>query len=188
MNRASWSRVKITKRALFDELVKVFPRYEYSTLQMCSATDDKICEYFINKLSEAKRKAFHLLQNSYELHYEDLVPKFDHLRLDIDIFSDEIKMRYTNFKKITEEFMEELMQHDLEIVRSLDVFLLQLDDTHDKLIATYKPIDVKELRRSLANIVILFKERELITNLKHVSLKRTYNRMRVEIKEKIGVD
>ncbi|MFH1364455.1 MAG: hypothetical protein ABIH52_02240, partial [Candidatus Aenigmatarchaeota archaeon] len=84
-----------------------------------------------------------------------------------------------------DEMMRELMKHDLEITESLERFLEHLDDAHDKLMASYKPIDVDKLRHELAEIVILFKEREMITSLRQASLKKTYSRMSKEIEEKI---
>lgn len=186
MNDRDWSFTTEAKRAHYTIMKRKVKYYKYSGQETAARTDEAVCDYFIKKLHEIKNKVFYLTQNSYELHKEDLTKKFDNLRLDVDIFSDEIKMRHSVFKNLNRELLGYLVEHDFHTIEAMSNFNQSLSDAHDKLMAS-KDINVKELRSELANIVILFKERELITNLKRVSLRKSYRRLSKEIEEKIGI-
>lgn len=186
MDPDSWDKAKSKMNEEYKEIVKFVRDYEYSDIPTSIRTDEKIIEFFFKKIRESKDKFFGIIQLCYELHHDSTSDNYQRLRDDVDIFSDEVKSRYCQFKNLTQVFVEKLIKHDHDIVHALDKLVSDLDIVHQKIIKDQPvSINIPELRKDIARIAILFMEREVVCNMSQVSLEKTYERLQDEIREKI---
>ncbi len=189
---ADWSKIETSMSIEVKAIRKRLRGYSYIDDSTSAATDDKFCNYIIEQIRQAKDTLFHIIQNAYELHEESLDKYFQGLRDDLDIFSDEIKIRSLEWSKnFSQEWMRRLVKHDYNLVNNMDKLNNDLRDTHSlflKVIQLYpKKTDpnqlarirklIKLLEKAIDEIVLTFKEREVICNLKPMALEKTYSQM-----------
>mgnify|MGYP001619152457 CR=1 FL=1 len=113
----------------------------------------------------------------------------------MDILSDEIQARYCSWRPLTPELVRDLIRKDLKILKGVK----KLDSDLDKLFRgileelnkspskhLWEKIStiLNKLRFNLRELVILFKEREALCNLKPISLEKTFKMIQKEIREK----
>lgn len=171
---------------------KFIPAYDYSSESRAEATDGKICKFMIEEVRKSKDYLFHIIQVAYELHEESLDKNFQGLRDDLDIFSDEIKVRNFEWSRnLSQAWIEKLIKHDYHLVQQMHKLNKELDDLYKifmKVVKLYpKKTDPKELEqvrkliklleKAVDKIVLTFKEREVICNLKPLALEKTYQQM-----------
>lgn len=171
---------------------KFIPAYDYSSESRAEATDGKICRFMIEEIRKSKDHLFHIIQVAYELHEESLDKNFQGLRDDLDIFSDEIKVRNFQWSRdLSQAWIEKLIKHDYHLVQQMHKLNKELDDLYKifmKVVKLYpKKTDPKELEqvrkliklleKVIDKIVLTFKEREVICNLKPLALEKTYQQM-----------
>ena len=172
---------------------KFIPAYDYSSESRAEATDGKICKFMIEEVRKSKDYLFHIIQVAYELHEESLDKNFQGLRDDLDIFSDEIKVRNFQWSRdLSQAWIEKLIKHDYHLVQQMHKLNKELDDLHKiflKVVKLYpKKTDPKQLEqvrkliklleKAVDKIVLTFKEREVICNLKPLALEKTYQQMK----------
>lgn len=172
---------------------KFIPAYDYSSESRAEATDGKICKFMIEEVRKSKDYLFHIIQVAYELHEESLDKNFQGLRDDLDIFSDEIKVRNFQWSRnLSQAWIEKLIKHDYHLVQQMHKLNKELDDLYKifmKVVKLYpKKTDPKELEqvrkliklleKAVDKIVLTFKEREVICNLKPLALEKTYQQMK----------
>lgn len=172
---------------------KFISAYDYSSESRAEATDGKICKFMIEEVRKSKDYLFHIIQVAYELHEESLDKNFQGLRDDLDIFSDEIKVRNFQWSRnLSQAWIEKLIKHDYHLVQQMHKLNKELDDLHKiflKVVKLYpKKTDPKELEqvrkliklleKAVDKIVLTFKEREVICNLKPLALEKTYQQMK----------
>jgi hypothetical protein len=187
-----WDKAKESMSIEIKAISKTIPGYDYSTEARAEATDGKICAFMIEGIREAKDKMFNIIQSAYELHEESLNKNFEGLRDDLDIFSDEIKIRNFEWgRDLTQEWVERLVRHDYHLIQQLDRLNRELDDLNRlflRIVRLYpnetNPEHLEKIRMLLKlledavdHLVLTFKEREVICNLKPISLERTYQQM-----------
>ncbi len=187
-----WEKTKKSRSIEIKAMQRLISSYDYSSEDLAEATDHKICELMIKEIRKAKDKLFHIIQVAYELHEESLDKYFQNLRDELDIFSDEIKVRNFNWSKdITQEWMEKLISHDHSMFKQvnklnqeleglyhtfMDVIQLYPKKTNPKELEQVKQM-IKLLEKAADQIVLTFREREVICNLKPLSLEKTFQIM-----------
>jgi hypothetical protein len=187
-----WERVNKKMGIDIKAVGKLIRDYDYSTEDRAEATDVKICSFMIEEIRKAKDKLFNIIQTSYELHEGSLNRYFQGLKDDLDIFSDEIKVRHFEWSKdISDEWMERLIKHDHELIGHthklnqelegiyqlvMDVIKLYPERTNPEELEQVRKM-IKVLEKDIDNIVLIFKEREAICNIKPLALEKTYQQM-----------
>lgn len=187
-----WNKIETSMSIEIKAIRKFLKDYGYSDDSSAVTTDEKFCNFIIEEIRKAKDTLFHVIQNAYELHEESLNKHFERLRDDLDIFSDEIKIRHFEWSKGTaQEWMERLVKHDYRLIKNMRVLNEELREVHSvflRVIELYpkktNPENLKKVKEMINlldkvvdNIVLTFKEREVIINLKPMSLEKTYQRM-----------
>lgn len=187
-----WNKIETSMSIEIKAIRKFLKDYGYSDDSSAVTTDEKFCSFIIEEIRKAKDTLFHVIQNAYELHEESLNKHFERLRDDLDIFSDEIKIRHFEWSKGTaQEWMERLVKHDYRLIKNMRVLNEELREVHSvflRVIELYpkktNPENLKKVKEMINlldkvvdNIVLTFKEREVIINLKPMSLEKTYQRM-----------
>ncbi len=188
-----WKKVKNKMSIEIKVVGKFVPAYDYSTESKAEATDGKICKFMIEEIRKAKDKLFYIIQVAYELHEQTLDKNFQGLKDDLDVFSDEIKIRNFQWSKdLSQAWVEKLIKHDYHLVQEMQKLNQELDDLHKiflKVVKLYpkktdpRQLDqvrklIKLLEKAIDKIVLTFKEREVICNLKPLALEKTYQQMK----------
>jgi hypothetical protein len=189
---SDWKGVKNKMNIEIKAVGKFIPAYDYSSESRAEATDGKICRFMIEEIRKSKDYLFHIIQVAYELHEESLNKNFQGLRDDLDVFSDEIKVRNFQWSRdLSQAWIEKLIKHDYHLVQQMQKLNTELYDLHKiflKVVKLYpKKTDPKQLEqvrkliklleKAIDKIVLTFKEREVICNLKPLALERTYQQM-----------
>ena len=191
---SGWKEVKTKMWARIKEIEKDIPAYDYSEMHHMIATDDKVKDLMVDELRRSKKLLFNILEGAYEQQKEGLTPDLQKIRDDIDIFLDEVKVKHEIKwpQKIPEEFLEKIVTHDSEILRDIPRLNGELEEIHKHILGMEKPgtslfdreqldkLNAKTLsvKNHAAEIVKLFKERELLLNLKHIHREHEYDELR----------
>lgn len=187
-----WTEVSKKMNDEIKSVGKIIKNYDYSTEAKAESTDVKICEFVIEEIRRAKDILFNIINTAYELHEERLNKNFEGLRDDLDVFSDEIKIR--NFvwnNDITAEWVERMVRYDFELISHMNKLNTELEEAYKlfmKVVKTYPDKTdpnhiegIRELTRLIEklvdHIVITFKEREVISNLQPIDLEKTFQQM-----------
>jgi hypothetical protein len=199
----SWERARNEMLNQVGEMEKLIPGYSYSDKANALNTDEKLCELIVNRIRESKDKLFHVIQFLYESNVEERLDKdLQRLRDELDIFSDEIKVRYCEWKVLTVGWIKKIISHDIDLVRGAEKLNSTLDELLEQALKLEKvkvdhiiqkdPKFWEKMERKAGNaekqtdeLVRLFKEREAICNIKAVDLEKTYEKIREEIRKKI---
>ncbi len=180
----SWPEAKSKMNLEFKEIQKQIPDYDYSDNQRAIVTDEKVCDLLVGEIRELKSKMFDIIELFYELQRKEN-KDFQRMRDDLDIFSDEVKVRYCKFEGLTQEFLEKLIRHDFELITGLQKLNSDMDKLHKQAVKPKKPLSTESLQRQINDLVAVFKEREVICNIKEVSLSRTYKRAQEDIRKNV---
>ena len=198
----AWEKAKGETSNLVKEIEKTIPGYDYSDKAKAIATDEMICEFFIKEIRTAKDKLFNIIGTLYELQLEKVMNgSFQNLKDELDVFSDEIKARYCEWKDIPKDWLRKIIRHDANLITGLqnlnktleDLFqsiMLELKKPKEEVMGDVKYLtrlknEAKDIEKQIDNLVILFKEREIICNIKPASFEKTYQMLRAKIKKTV---
>lgn len=198
----TWKQVSSEMYAQVQALKKIIQDYSYQQKADALETDQKLCQLLISHLSESKKTIYSITDFCFSLHIaKKLMPLLDMMRDETDIFSDEIKVRRCEWKYISPEFLKKVIKSDLSLARGIEKLSSGLERLYKIIIRESKTqkrtrqgyippefwAEVKEtlqsLRQSLRELVILFKEREVICNIHPLTLERTFKKIQEEIRE-----
>lgn len=191
-----WKQVSGDLFPKIQELKKIVKSYSYKNLEESKITDEKLCQYFITELSKAKRLVFSISDLCFSLQIgQEVISKTDVMRDEIDIFSDEIKIRHCEWRGMFPEILEKIVKYDLEILIGLKTLLKDLENVVKNIIAQKKPYPDKfwqqvnksfaKIRKRVRDLAIKFKERETLCNIHPITLERTFNKIKQEIEWKV---
>ena len=198
-----WEKARNEMLNQVGEMEKLIPGYSYSDKADALHTDEKLCELVVRKIRESKDKLFHVIQFLYESDVEERLDKdLQMLRDELDIFSDEIKARYCEWKILTVGWIKKAIDHDIGLVRGTEKLNKMLDELLKQALKLEKvKVDhmilkdpkfwekmekkTKDAEKQADELVRLFKEREAICNIKAVDLEKTYEKIREDIRKKI---
>lgn len=187
-----WSQTAERHKAAIANLSKEIKDYGYGDENQSFLTDERLCAWLVSQLRQAKKRLFNIVETLYGLHFESKLDNLaEELRDEVDVFSDEIKTRHFRCKQSA--LLEELVRHDTSLVDGTKRFNKELESLYDQLIKGLKnPFDgrydkemwekiksiLKDLDKQLDIIVQAFKEREIICNIRPLSLQKTYEIIR----------
>ncbi|MCX6814989.1 MAG: hypothetical protein NTY20_05060 [Candidatus Aenigmarchaeota archaeon] len=193
MAESGWKEVKTKMWARIKEIEKLIPSYDYSEKHYMISTDEKMTDLVHDELRKSKKILFNIIENSYEQQKEGLTTDLQKIRDDIDIFLDGVKIKHVKWPEtIPEEFLEKIVIHDSELLREIPRLNSELEEIEKQLLVMEKPgtslFDREQLdklnartlaiKNRVAELVRLFKERELLLNLKHVHREHEYEELR----------
>lgn len=196
-----WKQVKSLAREVLT-LEKAVKGYSYADKHLSIATDDKLCKLVIGRISEAKSTIFSIIDLLFELEKkEPITVHMQKIKDDLDIFSDEIKVRHCEWKGLNIKWSVNLVKHDHDIVKGLDRLNGVLRRLYEKMMVDKALMSGDELaearlwkamKKELPAIeelvdflVELFKEREGICNLRPAALEKTYKSIQERIERQI---
>jgi hypothetical protein len=189
---SGWSSVTGSMASDIKSISRTIKGYDYSSEHDAEATDVKMCEFMIEEIRKAKDALFHIIQAAYELHEERLNRHFEGLRDDLDIFCDEIKIRDFHWSAdLSPEWLGKLVTHDSSLISQMGRLNQELDDVYRLFMEAVKLYPektdpghlekireyIKLLGKAVDRIVLTFRERDVICNLKPLSLEKTYQQM-----------
>lgn len=189
---SKWKQARESRTEKVQALEKLIPGYDYSHEGLAHRTDGNLCKLLVEQLREAKRVAFNILQTAFELHRDLLLKDFEKLRDELDIFSDEIKARTFDWDRDKpQEWLERLIDYDYRVVVGLGNLRKTLEGLEKEFLSAgqkvqdLKKLDVhiKRADREIENLVIMFKEREAVCNIKEAALEKTFDRIRSQIRK-----
>jgi hypothetical protein len=200
MPESAWKEVKTKMWARIKEIEKSIPSYDYSEKHHIISTDEKMTDLIHDELRKSKKLLFNILENSYEQQKEGLATDLQKIRDDLDIFLDGVKIKHVKWPEtIPEEFLEKIVIHDSEILREIPKLNSELEDIERQILGMEKPgtslfdrelLDklnarTLDIKNKVSELVRLFKERELLLNLKHVHREHEYDELRGGMETKI---
>jgi hypothetical protein len=198
---ADWEQVKTLAREAIP-MEKLIKGYSYADEYSAVATDEKVCDYVVKGIRQAKGTIFSIISILYQLEKKEPVSKeMQKLKDELDIFSDEVKARYCEWKGLNEKWTVVLVKHDHSIVTGLDVLNLNLERLYqsmlkDKALLSGDELAEKKLWKRMKkeipgfeervdSLVGLFKEREGICNLRPLALEKTFRSIQKRIEKQI---
>lgn len=200
MAESAWKEVKTKMWARIKEIEKSIPSYDYSERHHIISTDEKMTDLIHDELRKSKKLLFNILEGSYEQQKEGLTNDLQKIRDDIDIFLDGVKVKHVKWPEtIPEEFLEKIVIHDSEILRDIPKLNSELEEVEKQILGMEKPgtslfdrelldrLNSKtlDIKNRINELVKLFKEREMLLNLKHIHREDVYEELRSEIETKI---
>ncbi len=198
-----WKKAREETSFILKHLEKMVPGYSYEDETEAIATDQKMGDLIVKALRNCKNRLFFTIQLLYELQHESLNRDIEHLKDEIDIFSDEIKIRHCKWSYSSPELLKKLVRHDYRLIcmlRELDSLLEQIhrDASEIREIRTghqpeFEPGGVARLKQDtrkafdiVKEMVVLFKEREVVCNLEPATLEKTLGSISKEMAEGYG--
>ncbi len=197
----TWEQVKdeMFKEVKFME--RMVSGYSYEDRHAAMLTDEKFCNVLDEKLKETKDRIFSIIELFYEIGAESMNKPLENLKTDVEIFSDEIKIRHCEWELLSRKWVKKIVSHDYEMIRCLEKLNIMLEALLRKIFGL-KETDIdgggydKETRESLEKsikevysmfekIVRKFKEREAVCNIKSISFEKIYQKIKKDINTKI---
>lgn len=195
-----WERLRHDPDIKYIE--KLVEGYSYADGHSAVITDEKFCSLLIRRIRESKATIFNMIEFLYEVEREEPLSRdLQRLKDELDIFSDEIKARFCDWADLDEHWIRKLVWHDVSLIKGLEKLNEELQEIYEKLIrdkslATGPGEDDRKLwefvksrlpgiGRQVDGMVVMFKEREGICNLRPLSLEKTYDKIREKIGEQI---
>ena len=200
MTESGWKEVKTKMWARIKEIEKVIPGYDYSEKHHMMATDEKMTDLIHQELRKSKNLLFNILEGAYEQQKEGLTNDLQKIRDELDVFLDGVKIKHVKWPEtIPEEFLEKIVVHDSELLREIPKLNSELEEIEHHILKMEKPgtslFDREQLdklnartldiKNRVNELVRLFKERELLLNLKHVHREHEYEELRRGMETKI---
>jgi len=191
----AWALASDKKRLALKELKRVIPSYDYSSKGDAGMTNNQFCKLIVEKLRRSKAVLFNIINTCYEMRIMDDFKEFDRIRLELDIFLDEIKVMYVDWnEKTSQKWLEKIITHDLNLIKDSKKLADNLEAVFKEIMAAKKRDDkfwkqiskkATSIEEQLDGTVRMFKEREALCNLKPLSFEKTYKATRKEISENI---
>jgi len=192
---SEWDMTMKTRAVKIGSLKKLIPGYDYSAEETAHRTDETFCSLMVENLKLSKKTMFNILETAFELHRELLLKDFEGLRDEIGVFSDEIRARAFKWdSEKSQKWLERMVDYDYRILTSLGNLIKGIQGLHKELLSSGK--GVRELRtldehtgslkENLDEIVILFKERDAVCNIREASLEKSFDSMRSRIRKGFG--
>lgn len=200
----SWKKASGEAFHKLADLKQLVPGYSYESQEYSLATDEQLCAFITTSLSTAKRLLYNISDLLFSLQLgEGLLDKIQNMRIEVDILSDEIKIRHCEWREIPPEFLLKIIKHDHSLTEkahqlNLDIELLFngiLTETkrsrHNKRYHLPKhfwsTVDkgLDQIRLDTKELAILFKEREVMCNIHPITLERTFQALREEIRNEV---
>jgi hypothetical protein len=200
MAESSWKETKTKMWARIKEIEKVIPNYDYSEKHRMMATDEKMTDLIHEELRRSKNLLFNILEGVYEQQKEGLTNDLQKIRDEVDVFLDGVKIKHVKWPEtIPEEFLNKIVVHDSELLREIPKLNSELEEMEKQILAMEKPgtslFDREQLdklnartldiKNRVAELVKLFKERELLLNLRHVHREDIYEELREGMETKM---
>jgi hypothetical protein len=196
-----WKQVRSLARESLT-MEKQVDGYSYADRHSSIATDEKLCRLVIGKVSDAKSSIFSIIDLLFELEKKEPVSvHMQRIKDELDIFSDEIKVRHCEWKGLNVKWTVNLVKHDYDIVTGLERLNGKLGSVYDKMLADKALLSDDELAEArlwkamkkeipaieelVDSLVELFKEREGICNLRPAALEKTYKSIQERIERQI---
>jgi hypothetical protein len=196
-----WKQIESEMSPQVKEIRGNIKFYHYTDKHSATITDEKVCVSFLKSLNSARMRVFDMADLLFELQLEkNLNNILLNLSDDIDIFSDEVKMRYCEWNDIPKNFLRKLVERDLDIMSGLKKLNHTLDEIYNYILKELKKhkrgryyldndfwFSVKEeilkTEHIVNNLAIAFKERESICNIKPVSFEKTFASIQEHIRQ-----
>ena len=196
-----WEQVK-SSASETSKMEKLVKGYSYVDESSATATDGKVCQIIIDRIRGAKNILFNIIEFLYEIEKKRPVSRhMQKLKDELDIFSDEVKVRYCSWKGLNLKWTIELIRHDLDLLNGLDMLNTHLQRLYESLLSDKSLLNesgpseellFKKMENRLCGIesrmdemVKLFKEREGIVNLRPLSLEKTFKQIQERIDRQI---
>jgi predicted nuclease with TOPRIM domain len=186
-----WKETKAKMWARIKEIEKYIPNYDYSERHHMMATDERMTDIIHDELRKSKKTLFSTLEVSYERQRESLVKDLKKMRDEIDAFLDRVKVKHVKWpESIPEDFLEKIVVHDSEILRELPrlnseleeirKMLMSIDgqDLSDREQLTRLNNKIMDVKGRVNGLVSIFKEREMLLNLRHSHKEHDYDEVR----------
>jgi hypothetical protein len=195
----TWDDVKNEMFPQVSMLEKLIRGYSYEDTHAAIATDEKFCGYIIEQLRVSKDSLFSVIELLYELEIDTISKILEDLRTDIDIFSDEIKVRHCGWEMLSHHWMKLIVGQDHELLLGVEQLNKSLEGLLKKAAGVqklgrdpYPPAelekvrkDVKPIAQQVHRLVVVFKEREAVCNIKSVSFERIYEKVKKDIEDRL---
>jgi len=190
----------------FDKLAnvkKIIKPYSYETTEISIQTDEKLCHFITTSLSSTRKLLYNVSDLLFSLQLgENLLDVIQNLRHDVDILSDEIKIRHCTWKDIPEQFLIKIIKHDHSLVEKVVKLNTDVEMLFNGILTETKKhkrgryyisrefwlnvdLSLGNIRGEIKNLAILFKEREAMCNIHPITLNRTFKKLQQEIRSEI---
>lgn len=189
-----WDSAFEGRPARIGSLGDMVPGYSYASKDLAHRTDEQFCILMVENIKIAKGTMFNVLHTAFELHRELLLKDFEAIKDEMDVFSDEIKARVLNWDdRKSAKWLGRLVDYDYRILSSLGDIIKSARSLHKQFLSSKQSIPetreldeaTRRLKKSLGDLVVMFKERELICNIGDVVLEKTFDELRTKIRRGI---
>ena len=195
----AWETASSELYTRIKELKGKLRNYSYKDEHDSLLTDERLCSFLVQEISEAKKQAFAISDLLFSLQLgEGLLPLTDTVRDELDIVSDEIKARYCTWKELKLPFMKKIVRHDFHLVQEAAALRENLEILLNGIITETKQRrkpgklfwkrirgGLQEVRKNTRELVVQFKEREALCNIHPLTLERSFQNIQKEIQGKV---
>jgi hypothetical protein len=196
----AWKEVCDEAYIVIREIKQFIKDYDYSDPEKSKKTDSAICSFFLEQLSQAENIIHDIIDLAFELQKEnELTEILEKIRDEIDIFSDEIQARFCEWKNVPKEYLKKIVLRDSYLIIGVQQLTKNLEMLRSEYLKLQKEksafeyekelkkllLQTKEIEKQIDNLAVLFKEREGLCNIKPISLKRTFDKIREDAKDNV---
>jgi len=200
----SWEQISGDAFRQLGVLKQLVKGYSYETTETSLRTDEKLCTFITISLSSAKKLLYNISDLLFSLHLgEGLLDPIADLRDQVDILSDEIQVRHCMWKDIPPEYLLKIIKHDFaltEKVKRLNMTIEILfngilnetkksrgNRSHRITPAFWHSVEqsMTVIQSEIRELAILFMEREVMCNIRPITLDRTFQELQKEIRRRL---
>lgn len=197
-----WIKIERDEKHRINKIREKTGFYDYSDEEHSLITDAKLIEYLDSVLRKSKKLLFDITDISFEKNIK-FTKDFDNLRVELDIFLDELKIRHCEWKNIGEGLIKEIIKADLELIIESENLNKKLEHLAKEML-DFKQIKIKghavvyqpefwkevekeyeEINRMIKSMARVFMKRELICNVKNKRIREVMEKIEKTLKEKI---
>ena len=191
---AGWDEAAGSRTLKLESLEKLIPGYSYSSRDLAYRTDEFFCRTMVANLRVAKNDMFNILNTAFELHRELLLKDFESLRDEIDVFSDEIRARAFKWDSAkSQKWLGRLIDYDYRLLTGLGNLLNGIKSLHKEFLSSKgrlketKKLDAhtKNLTKILDGLVVMFKERDTVCNIREAGLDDDFGDIKGDIRKSV---
>jgi hypothetical protein len=182
------------------DIEKVIKKYSYRDEASSHRTDELISRFLIDSLFISKKLLYSISDLLFSLHLaDDILDKIQDLRDEIDHVSNHIKIRNYKWKNIPHVFLVRIINHDHELLERAKKLNIDIEILFNGILTEAKKSrkgrlpeekfwgsvrdSIRILSEELRELDIIFKEREALCDIHHLTLEKTYREAQKIIRE-----
>ncbi len=186
-----WKEAMSRKLSRTEYIQSRIKGYSYETRQSAETADEKLTEFVLSSIRNAKAMIFDAIQTGFERQIQFLENDLIVIMTELDILSDELMVRVFRMdESLGTEWLERVIEKDYDILR-VSAEIEQDAERIRKAIAAF-PLNesdgmnalkklAENVRSGIEKLAVDIKERDSMLNIKRIALEKAFNDARKRI-------